>query len=514
LKILNDSELSLQALIESFSTPIFVKDREHRWVMFNEAFCALVGRTREELLGRSDYEFFPKEEADTFWEKDELVFTSGRENVNAEPITTAAGEKRLLTTTKTLFTDSRGVPRLIGVIRDSTDERRTLADLRLKSNLLQALNDASIAGTLVVSDSDEQRRIIYANRRFAEMWGISPEDQASNSDDELIAAVLGKIANPGAFEERVSYLYQHREETSRDEILLRDGRVFERYSSPVRGSSGEYFGRVWNFRDITDLRKLESLKAEVKQRRELAALKDQFVGTVSHELRTPLALVMTAIDSLRKGLAGDLSPKQRDVAELCHRNIVRLSRMINNLLDISRLEAGTANRRIARLDFVEFLADLEANYRMMGRVKRLKLQITAPADLPDVRADPEMIMQVLDILLDNAERFAVKEIVVRASRGEGGVRVEVIDDGPGVPADRVAELFNKFSQVARSIGGGYKGTGLGLAICKEILALHGSTIEVDSPPGRGARFHFLLPAWENPENPLKRHRGQKGVSHG
>ena len=386
--------------------------------------------------------------------------------------------------------------------------------MRLKSALLQALNEASIVGTLVVTDSDEQRRIIYANRRFAEMWGISPEDQASNSDQKLIAAVLDKIVNPEAFEERVRYLYQHREETSRDEILLRDGHVFERYSSPVRGSSGEYFGRVWNFRDITDLRKLESLKAEVKQRRELSALKDQFVGTVSHELRTPLALVMTAVDSLRKGLAGDLSPKQRDVAELCHRNIVRLSRMINNLLDISRLEAGTASRRISRLDLVDFLADMEVNYRMMGRVKSLKLQIAAPSGLPDVRADPEMIMQVLDILLDNAERFAVKEIVVRASRDEGGVRVEVIDDGPGVPAGRIAELFNKFSQVARSTGGGYKGTGLGLAICKEILALHGSTIQVDSPPGKGARFHFLLPTWGKPGGPLKRLGGEKGVSHG
>ena len=97
MKIPNDAELSLQALIESFSNPIFVKDREHRWVMFNEAFCALVGRSRLELLGRTDHEFFPEDEADEFWRKDELVFTSGRENVNAEPITTATGVKRLLT---------------------------------------------------------------------------------------------------------------------------------------------------------------------------------------------------------------------------------------------------------------------------------------------------------------------------------------------------------------------------------------------------------------------------------
>jgi len=507
LKIPNDVELSLKGLIESFATPIFVKDREHRWVMFNESFCALVGRTREQLLGRSDYEFFPKEQADTFWAKDELVFTSGVENVNDEPITTASGETRWLNTTKTRFTDAGGVQRLVGCIRDRTIEKHATDELRLKSTLLQALDEASIVGTLLVAHADD--RVVYANRRFAEIWDLPPE-VAGTVDSRLIAAVLDKVVDPEAFQERIRYLYDHPEETSRDEILLRDGRVFERYSAPLRGAQDEYCGRVWNFRDITELRKLESLKAEVKQRRELASLKDQFVGTVSHELRTPLALVMTAVDSLRKGLAGDLSPKQRDVAELCHRNILRLSRMINNLLDISRLEAGTAKSRIGRLDLKDFLEDMAANYRMMGRVKSLKLQIAAAKDFPDVRADPEMLMQVLDILLDNAERFASKQIVVRASPTPGGARIEVIDDGPGVPPDRIADLFNKFSQVARSVGGGYKGTGLGLAICKEILALHGSTIHVDSPPGMGARFYFRLHAWEEPGAPHR--RGKKGVS--
>jgi signal transduction histidine kinase len=367
-------------------------------------------------------------------------------------------------------------------------------DAELKSTLLQTLSDASIVGTLVVARANDDR-VIFANRRFGEMWGIPPDVLDAASDKMAIETVLDNVVDPESFQERIRYLYDHPHETGRDEVLLRDGRVFERYSSPVSGASGEIYGRVWNFSDITELRKLEALKAEVNQRRELAALKDQFVDTVSHELRTPLALAMTAVDTLRKGLAGDLSSKQGDVAELCQRNILRLSRMINNLLDISRLEAGTARSRRSRLNLKEFLADLQANYRMMGRVKKLRLEIAGAGDLPDVRADPEMIMQVLDILLDNADRFAVKEIVVRASPSAGGAHIEVVDDGPGVPAGRVADLFNKFSQVARSIGGGYKGTGLGLAICKEILALHGSTIEVDSPPGSGARFHFLLPAW-------------------
>jgi PAS domain S-box-containing protein len=491
--IANDAELSLNGLIQAFTSPIFVKDREHRWVMFNDAFCLLVGRSRAELVGKSDYDYFPKEQADTFWEKDELVFTTGRENINDEPITTATGQVRSLTTTKTLFTDSMGVQRLIGVIRDTTEEKRTLEELRLKSSLLAAQNEASLTGTLVVSDDG---RVLNVNRRFGEMWGIPEKLLSRESDEELLESVLGKLADPAAFLARVKHLYRHRDEKSRDVIQLRDGRVFDRDSFPIYGPAGQYYGRVWYFRDITELRKLEALKAEVKQRRELAALKDEFIGSVSHELRTPLALVMTAVDSLRKGLAGELAPKQRDVAELCNRNILRLSRMINNLLDISRLESGTAQSRLVRVDLKDLLADLEANYRMMGRVTSVRLEIDAPGDLPDVRADPEMLMQVLDILLDNAERFAVSLIRVKAARADGGVRLEVVDDGPGVPPDRIGLLFNKFAQVSRSIGGGYKGTGLGLAICKEILVLHGSTIAVDRAPGGGARFYFALPAWE------------------
>jgi PAS domain S-box-containing protein len=490
----NDAELSLHGLIQAFTAPVFVKDRAHRWVMFNDAFCRLLGRSRAELTGKSDYDFLPKEQADTFWEKDELVFTTGRENVNEEPLTAAAGgATRWLTTTKTLFTDSAGVRRLIGMIRDTTEEKRTLEELRLKSSLLAAQNEASLTGTLVVSDAG---RVLNVNRRFGEMWGIPKEVLARKSDEILIASVLDKIADPAAFTARVKQLYRHRDEKSRDEVPLRDGRIFDRESFPLYGPQGEYYGRVWHFRDDTELRKLESLKAEVRQRRELASLKDAFIGAVSHELRTPLAIVMTAVDSLRKGLAGELAPKQRDIADLCQRNILRLSRMINNLLDISRLESGSAKSRLVRVELKDFLADLEANYRMMGRITNIKLKILAPENLPEVRADPEMLMQVLDILLDNAERFAVREIRVTASRDDGGVRLEVVDDGPGVPPDRIGLLFNKFFQVARSIGGGYKGTGLGLAICKEILILHGSTIAVDSPPGGGARFHFVLPEWK------------------
>jgi signal transduction histidine kinase len=116
-------------------------------------------------------------------------------------------------------------------------------------------------------------------------------------------------------------------------------------------------------------------------------------------------------------------------------------------------------------------------------------------DLPDVDADPELIAEVLLNLVDNALRFAKGRVEIKASNlGARGVLFEVLDDGPGIPPDKMTSLFNKFVQVNRPKGGeGYKGTGLGLAICKEIMALHGTAIRVECPDGRGCRFSFALP---------------------
>ncbi len=502
------AELGLSDLINAFSTAIFVKDRAHRCVMLNEACRRALGRPRKKLIGKTDYDFIPKAQADKIWNEEERIFASGRESSEEESLTDRKGVERSYTTTKTLFTDRAGRVWLIGVMNDVTVHKRVLGDSRFMASLLEAENEASLSGILIV---DEAERILTANRRFREMWGIPAEVLESKSDAKARQAVWDKIVDPASFKRRVDYLYRHREEKSRDEVLLRDGRIFDRYSAPVVGKDGVYYGRVWHFRDITELRKLEALRTEVKQRRELDVLKDKFIDTVSHELRTPLTIVRTAVDTLRGGVAGALSPKQQEVSELCSRNILRLNKMINNLLQISRLESGRVRSRLERVDLRPLLADLEANVRMIGRAggREISIHVDAPPSLPKVRADCEMIAEVLYNLLDNAARFARSSVRVKVRRESGGVRVDVVDDGPGIPPDRIPLIFDKFYQVERSVGGGYKGTGLGLAICKEIMTMHGSEIAVASEPGKGADFHFFLPAWSAPpaasRHPAPRH---------
>ncbi len=282
-------------------------------------------------------------------------------------------------------------------------------------------------------------------------------------------------------------------------------------------------------RDITELRRMEQLKAEVRERRRLDEIKDQFISAVSHEMRNPLTIVKAACSNLREGLCGSLSEEQEKIMEIQNRNIQRLQKIVDNILDLSRLESGRAEIRYRAIETAEVLHDIAGGFGMLAADRRLTIDEDIEEDLPSVHADPDLFVQVLSNLVDNALRFAKSRILIRASsvdgarpqasrgvpepRGKGAskaapraaasgvlekrhyVQFSVEDDGPGVPADRVGELFNKFVQISRrSDGHGYKGTGLGLAICKEIVERQGGSIWAESGDGRGGRFHFTLPS--------------------
>ena len=253
--------------------------------------------------------------------------------------------------------------------------------------------------------------------------------------------------------------------------------------------------RLASVRDITELQRVEQLKAEIRERRRLDQLKDELIGTVSHELRTPLTIVKGAIDNLREGIAGELRGKQAEVVALAHRNVNRLAKMINNLLDLSRLESGGARIAKRPTDLKALVEEVLEGLRIADSNRAVTLDADFDPALPKALADPEMIAQVITNLADNALRFARSRVTVRARlQGPETVVVEVVDDGPGIPEDKVNALFNKFVQINRKTGGaGYKGTGLGLAICKEIMTLHSSKIEVQSVVGAGTRFSFALP---------------------
>lgn len=235
--------------VNLFATAIFVKDRRHRFVMVNDAFCRLRGHAREAMIGKTAHEFLPRENADKARENEEKVFASGEDVYDEDLLTDGTGELRTYSRTKSLFTDRSGEPFLICVITEITAYKRALQECGFVVDLLKAQNEASTAGILIV---DESSKVLTANRRLGEMWGLAREVLASGSGVEVLRAIGAKLGDPAGFEKRAAELHQRRDARSTEALALRDGGLRECSTAPVVGEDGRFYGRLWNFRDIDE----------------------------------------------------------------------------------------------------------------------------------------------------------------------------------------------------------------------------------------------------------------------
>jgi len=259
-------------------------------------------------------------------------------------------------------------------------------------------------------------------------------------------------------------------------------------------------GIAWNgagarliaLREAGDASQLRALEAEVSENMRLVEIKNRFMGRISHELRNSLATVKTAVFCLNDGLSGGLSPRQARLVEMISRNVDRQVKIIDNILDLARFQSGKLKISARSVDLCGVLDEISQEFRM--KKKEQKLHVDLPEALPSVHGDPDLLVQVLRNLLENAFRYARGQVTVKAVDGGETVSLSVADDGPGIPKEKLGELFNHFVQLERPAGAdGYKGTGLGLAICKEIVEGHRGRIWAESLDSGGARFSFTVP---------------------
>jgi two-component system, NtrC family, sensor histidine kinase KinB len=278
---------------------------------------------------------------------------------------------------------------------------------------------------------------------------------------------------PPAIEENESVFMVEREGTRRH---------YQFSITPVHGKKGFLIGVVLLLRDVTRLAELDRLKSE-------------FVMTASHELRTPLTSIGMSIDLLMEGATKKLNDKEQQLLLAAHEDLQRLKIFVNNLLDLSKIEAGKMEMELSSIPIRVLFEKVVRAFKNQSEEKAVDLSFNAPDEVSNVKADDNKITWVLTNLISNALRYTPSGGHIKLSAESFGpsVQISVSDDGPGIPYEYQSKIFDKFVQVKsdKAVGG----SGLGLAICKEVVRAHGGTIWVDSVPGSGSTFTFTLPIW-------------------
>jgi PAS domain S-box-containing protein len=233
---------------------------------------------------------------------------------------------------------------------------------------------------------------------------------------------------------------------------------------------------------------------DVSERREMQRIKDEFTSVVSHELRTPLTSIRGSLGLLAGGALGALPDRAQRMADIAVSNCDRLVRLINDILDIERVESGRATMQLQPCDAADLLEQSVEMVEAMASAAGIELLPAAePAPLV---ADPDRVVQTLTNLLANAIKFspAGTRVTARCRAREGEVLFEVSDQGRGIPPDKLERIFDRFEQVDASDSRERGGTGLGLAICRSIVEQHNGRIWAQSTVGAGSTLSFVLPA--------------------
>ncbi len=352
-------------------------------------------------------------------------------------------------------------------------ERRLLEIATEKSRLRTVINcmqDGVLVtnrdGDVVLSNPAATRLLLLDDSRLLEHNVADAARQAELVD------MIEKVLREG---DGVSML-------AREIAVERENRVLMANVAPVRDENGERLGAVAVLRDITQLKELDRAKS-------------QFVSMVSHELRAPLAVIEGYLGMVLGGMATDDPVEERLILSRSRARAQSLLTLIDDLLDISRIEAGQLAKRVETLDPAEICRDVLGLLRPQAAARGIVLREESAGDLPRIQADREDVVRVLTNLVSNAIKYNRDEgqVVVRSSIEGGYLRLDVVDTGLGIAAEDTSKIFDEFYRVKRRETREITGTGLGLAIAKRIVDSYNGVVKVASELGKGSTFSVFLP---------------------
>ena len=360
----------------------------------------------------------------------------------------------------------------------ASDVNAMTDSLQEREGELRAVLDSTDTGLLM---ADVDGRVLFSNAAMDAIWS----DIGARTEGDVwqrVASLAGRIGRADEYAPIFVRLAEDPELAFESEFAIPEQRrAFLGRTAPVHDADGELLGRIFSLREVT-------------REREAERLKDEFVATVSHELRTPLTSIRGFVELLQAGEGGSLTPDQRRFLAVVDRNSERLLHLVGDLLLIAELDAQTLRLDLEDVDLAEVAVHAVESARPAAEEAGLQLELFVD-ETPSVRGDRARLSQLADNLVSNAIKFTPRGGMVEVSSGarDGRATLAVRDNGPGMSAGELEQLFERFYRTPRAAAQQVPGTGLGLAISRAIAEAHGGSIAVTSHEGVGTTFTLELP---------------------
>ena len=503
---LSETTRRFQTIVDQAPIAIYVKNREGRFVFGNRKLEQYTGQPLERLLGMTDYDFAPKEDADRWREHDRKVLEGQRAEFE-ETGTDRDGRPYINISVKFPLSDESGTPvEVCGISTDITERKRAGEALRAGEekyrNLFENIEEMVAVYKVERDDGGRivERRLREANRAFLRAVGVSSvEEIRGKTSSQIFGKAWSELHLP-AVQKAMDTGQVQVQEVCRPE----SGRHY--ITSVVPLVTDTYLGTAW---DITPIkmaeaaqqalieertRLLESERSARSEAERANRLKDEFLANLSHELRTPLNAILGWTQILRRGHSDAVSIAKG--LEVIERNTRAQTQLISDLLDVSRIISGKMRLETKNCDAVDALDAAIDSIVPAAEAKRIRIErLVEPLSGP-ILGDPSRLQQAFWNLLSNAIKFTPSGGRVQIVMRQTNSRVEVVvrDTGIGIDADLLPHIFERFRQADSSASKEHAGLGLGLAIARHLVEMHGGTVHAESPgKGQGATFTVTLP---------------------
>jgi PAS domain S-box-containing protein len=488
----------LDLVINTIKLPFFVKDEDHKWVMLNDAAVEMMGSSREGLLGKSDYDLYPGDQADIFWKYDEKVFAEGS-SINEEQITWSDGTLHDIVTHKQLYIEkTSGRKFIVGTIHDISNYKKIEQDLRASEmkyrELFDNANDFIITTDLEGNITNANRTLLnYLKTDIDTITKFNVYDYVSEDNKEFVFGLKDKILS--------GMLESSFEVNALD--LDRKPVTYEIKASLIN-EDDNLVGIQCVFSDVTESKEARlKLEKYNKNLLELNKTKDKFFSIIAHDLRNPYSSMIGFSELLLEDLEKLSMDEIRDSLKIIRNSAKNSLNLLENLLAWSRLETGRMHFDPSKVVLTDLVDEVVNVLFSLAYRKKIEINNMVESDVL-LHSDKNMLNTILNNLVMNAIKFTPigGEINIYATRmatdaetGRDFYKISVADTGIGMDAEFCKQLFTQNKPVSNPGTEKEQGTGLGLLLSREMVERHGGKISAESIPGKGSVFSFLIPAF-------------------